>query len=83
VGLSEAAEWARHFANLETEMDKLLAQMFGVTQAEMNKWIHPGRYVTGAELSAAGLAELVELKPIRLYERNGAPKSPRRVRAGR
>lgn len=83
VGLSEAAEWARHFGNLETEMDKLLAQLFGVSQAEMNKWINPGRYVSGTELAASGLAELIELKPLRAFERNGAPKAGRRVKAAR
>ena len=28
VGLGEAAEWARHFAQLETDMDRLLAELF-------------------------------------------------------
>ena len=30
VGLAEAAEWARHFGQLEQDMDALLAQLFGV-----------------------------------------------------
>src|SRR5262245_6445918 len=29
VGLSEAAEWARHFGQLENEMDRLLAEQIG------------------------------------------------------
>ena len=29
VGLPEAAEWARHFGQLETDMDRLLAELFG------------------------------------------------------
>lgn len=61
VGLSEAAEWARHFAHLEKEMDALLAHLFGVTPEVMHKWINPGRYVTGRELAETGMAELVEL----------------------
>jgi ATP-dependent protease ClpP protease subunit len=64
VGLAEAAEWARHFGQLERDMDGLLADLFGVTVEEMNKWISPGRYVTGRELADAGLAELVELRDL-------------------
>jgi ATP-dependent protease ClpP protease subunit len=63
VGLAEAAEWARHFGELEREMDRLLADLFGVDVEVMNDWINPGRYVTGRELAAIGLAELIELAP--------------------
>lgn len=61
VGLAEASEWARHFAQLEQDMDTLLAQLFGVPAEMMRKWILPGRYVTGREMAEAGMAELVEL----------------------
>jgi ATP-dependent Clp protease protease subunit len=61
VGLAEAAEWARHFGHLEQEMDTLLAHLFGVSANIMREWINPGRYVSGRELAAAGMAELVEL----------------------
>src|SRR6185436_8027673 len=61
VGLAEAAEWARHFAQLEQDMDTLLARLFGVDPEMMRKWIIPGRYVTGREMADAGMAELVEL----------------------
>lgn len=64
VGLAEAAEWARHFADLEVEMDELLSILFGVDTDALAKWIKPGRYVTGREFAAAGLAELVELKDL-------------------
>lgn len=60
VGLAEAAEWARHFASLEKDMDDLLADLFQVPHKVMAEWISPGRYVSGRELAAAGLAELVE-----------------------
>ena len=60
VGLSEAAEWARHFGELENDMDQLLARMFGVEAELMDKWINPGKYVTGREVADAGIAELVE-----------------------
>lgn len=60
VGLAEAAEWARHFATLEKDMDNLLADLFQVPHETMAGWITPGKYVSGRELAAAGLAELVE-----------------------
>lgn len=59
VGLSEAAEWARHFGELERDMDNLLARMFNVEASLMDEWINPGRYVMGPELAKAGIAELV------------------------
>jgi ATP-dependent Clp protease protease subunit len=64
VGLAEAAEWARHFEQLEKEMDTLLAHLFGMSPDMMSKWISPGRYVTGRELAEAGMAELVELDQV-------------------
>jgi ATP-dependent protease ClpP protease subunit len=79
VGLAEAAEWARHFGHLEEEMDNLLAEMFGMPKAEMAKWINPGRYVSGRELAEAGLAELIDLRKIKLFESNGAPRRQKRV----
>lgn len=60
VGLAEAAEWARHFATLEKDMDDLLADLFQVPHELMAEWISPGKYVSGRELAEAGIAELVE-----------------------
>ena len=64
VGLAEAAEWARHFASLENDMDDLLADLFKVPSETMTEWINPGRYVSGRELALAGIAELIELRDI-------------------
>ena len=64
VGLAEAAEWARHFNHLEAEMDRLLAELLHVPAEKLRAWSNPGRYVTGRELAEAGVAELVELKPL-------------------
>ena len=63
VAIDEAAEWARHFALLEQDMDVVLARLFGVPPEKLAAWMKPGRYVSGQELAAAGLAELVELAP--------------------
>ena len=73
VGLHEAAEWARHFGQLESDMDTLLATTLGMDPLEMQKWMRPGRYVSGSEFAALGLAELVELKTLSTFRGNGAP----------
>jgi ATP-dependent Clp protease protease subunit len=73
IGIREAAEWSRHFAELERDMDVLLCDLFGRSADLINEWSRTHRYVTGREIVAAGLAELVDLKPLpALFEQ---PKS--------
>ena len=79
VGLAEAAEWARHFGHLETEMDELLADLFGASANQIGEWIHPGRYVSGRELAGAGLAELIDLKGMKAADMNGVVSRRKRV----
>jgi ATP-dependent protease ClpP protease subunit len=83
VGLAEAAEWARHFGQLETEMDQVLAGLFNISDEEMARWIRPGRYISGRELASAGMAELVDLKVLKLFERNGASHVRKRPKVAR
>jgi ATP-dependent Clp protease protease subunit len=64
IGIREAAEWSRHFAELEREMDGLLCELFGTAEELIADWIRTHRYVTGREMAAAGLAELVPLVPL-------------------
>lgn len=71
VGLAEAAEWARHFAHLEKDMDLLLAKLFGCGEQEIASWISPGRYVSGPEMVAAGLAEMLQLDVLHTAGVNG------------
>lgn len=78
VALAEAAEWARHFGQLERDMDSLLAKLFGSSAKVMQEWILPGRYVTGTELAEAGMAELIQLEMLEVFRQNGAA-----VRRGR
>jgi ATP-dependent protease ClpP protease subunit len=61
VGQAEAAEWARHFAQLERETESLLAAFFDVPAQQIADWMKPGRYVSGREFAEAGLAELIDL----------------------
>jgi ATP-dependent Clp protease protease subunit len=61
VRLEEASEWARHFQQLEGEMDDLLAKMFGCSLELLTRWTRPGRFVSGQELADVGLAQLIDL----------------------
>ena len=54
VGLLEAAEWARHFGQLEKDMDVLLAQLFGIAPEKIAEWTRAGRYVSGPEVGRGG-----------------------------
>lgn len=76
VRLSEAAEWARHFAQLEGDMDRLLAELFPAPLEMIQQWMQPGRYVSGSEIAQAGLAELVPLEALPLL----FPPEPKRGR---
>ena len=42
VGLAEASEWARHFGQLEQDMDTLLAHLFGVPAEHDAELDHSG-----------------------------------------
>lgn len=59
VGLVEAAQWAKHFGELEQKMDCWLVELLGADPQLIAQWIDSGRYVPGPELAAAGLAELI------------------------
>ena len=64
IGITEAAEWSRHFAELEREMDVLLGELFGASGDLIGQWIKTHRYVTGREMAQAGLAEMASLQPL-------------------
>jgi ATP-dependent Clp protease, protease subunit len=61
VGSEEAHRWARHFEEMEKEIDALQARLFGVSDEVVRQWTQSSQYISGAELVAAGLAELVEI----------------------
>jgi ATP-dependent protease ClpP protease subunit len=60
VASEEAHHWARHFEQLETDLDELQHKLFGAAGDKVRAWTSKGQYVTGREIAAAGLAELVE-----------------------
>jgi ATP-dependent protease ClpP protease subunit len=70
VALGEAAEWARHFGQLESDMDQLLAKLFRCPQELVDDWVRRNRYVTGPELAEAGLAEMVAFEPLELLKKS-------------
>lgn len=61
IRLEEAAEWARHFALLEHDLDKLLAKMFPISEEKLEAWTRPGRFVSGQEIVDEGLADKIDL----------------------
>ncbi|MFM8734375.1 MAG: ATP-dependent Clp protease proteolytic subunit [Pirellulales bacterium] len=71
IGIREAAEWSRHFADLEREMDVLLCQLFGRSAERITEWIRAHRYVTGREMAEEGLAEMVGLEPLAFLRGDG------------
>ena len=67
VGLHEAAEWARHFSQLETDMDRWLIELLGGKAETVENWVKESRYVTGPELAEAGMAELTDLRRLKIF----------------
>jgi ATP-dependent protease ClpP protease subunit len=57
----EAHLWARHFDELEKELDQLQARLFGVAYEQVRKWTEGSYYVTGTQIADAGLAELMPI----------------------
>jgi ATP-dependent protease ClpP protease subunit len=61
VDSDEAARWAKHFDEMEKDLDRLQARLFGAAEDKVREWTEGGHYVTGPELVTAGLAELLEM----------------------
>jgi ATP-dependent protease ClpP protease subunit len=61
VSSTEAFHWAKHFDDMERDIDALQSRLFGAAEEQVRAWTADGEYVTGPQLVAAGLAELLEL----------------------
>ncbi len=61
VNAVEARHWAKHFEDMEKDIDELQVRLFGGAEQQVREWTAEGRYVTGPEMAAAGLAEMIEL----------------------
>ena len=61
VDSMEARHWSQHFGKLERDIDDLQARLFGKAEEKVRAWITGGQFVSGPEIHAAGLAEMLEL----------------------
>lgn len=61
IASDEAYLWAKHFEEMEKEIDHLQVRLFGRAEPVIRDWIARGQYVTGPEIVAAGLAEMMEM----------------------
>jgi hypothetical protein len=61
IGSREAVYWARHFDDMERDIDDLQVRLFGAAEDQVRAWTAESQYVTGPQLVTAGLAELLEL----------------------
>jgi len=61
VASQEAAVWASHFEQLEKDIDDLQVRLFGRGGKQIRAWIEGSQYVSGREIAAAGLAELLDI----------------------
>lgn len=59
VGSGEAFRWAKHFDEMEKDIDDLQARLFGKGGDKIRTWIAGSHYVTGPDLAEAGLAEMI------------------------
>ncbi len=60
VRLEEAAEWTRHFKQVEQNFEKLLASLLNLDLEKLAAWSMPGRFVSGQELVEAGVAQMLD-----------------------
>ncbi len=61
VNAQEASHWAKHFEDMEKDIDELQVKLFGSAEQQVREWTAEGQYVTGPQIVAAGLAEMLEL----------------------
>jgi ATP-dependent Clp protease, protease subunit len=61
IASHEALNWAKHFGEFEKDMDDLQIRLFGAAQEQVRQWTMTGQFVTGPQIVAAGLAEMLEL----------------------
>ena len=61
VASHEAFRWAKHFEDMEKDIDDLQVRLFGTAEQLVREWTDKSDYVSGAQLVAAGLAELLEI----------------------
>jgi ATP-dependent protease ClpP protease subunit len=61
IASDEAYLWAKHFETMEKDIDALQVRLFGKAEEQVRAWTEAGQYVSGPQLVAAGLAEMLEM----------------------
>jgi ATP-dependent protease ClpP protease subunit len=61
IGSEEAYLWAKHFDELEKDLDDFQVRLFGAAEEQVREWTKGGHYVTGPQIVEVGLAELLEV----------------------
>jgi ATP-dependent protease ClpP protease subunit len=61
VGSEEAYLWAKHFDEMEKDIDSLQIRLFGGAEEPVRTWTNGGYYVTGPQIVAAGLAQMLDV----------------------
>jgi ATP-dependent protease ClpP protease subunit len=59
VASDEAFLWAKHFEEMEKDLDNLQVELFGAAEEQIRTWTQGSYYVTGPQVVAAGLAEML------------------------
>ena len=57
----EASNWANHFTAMEKDIDDLQNRLFGTAEEQVRAWTAESQYVTGEQIVAAGLAEMLDV----------------------
>jgi ATP-dependent protease ClpP protease subunit len=76
VKYEEAAEWARHFQDMERDLDELLSRMFQISIERLAAWTRPGHFVTGAEMVVVRrrlASNRAEKRPVRRHSQTLTP----------
>ena len=58
---SGGLHWAKHFEDMEKDIDELQVSCSAAAERAGREWTVEGQYVTGPQIVAAGLAEMLEL----------------------
>ncbi len=59
ISSAEAKQWSAHFDRMEKDMAAFLAKLFGPFADHVFHWTQNSQYLTGIEIAAIGLAELI------------------------
>ncbi len=59
ISSNEAKQWSAHFDRMEHDLSEFVGKLFGRHADHVYHWTQASQYLTGKEVAALGLAELV------------------------